>query len=91
MGVLMPMGARSSPVWRVYCSANPIHSATTSNMLTCRARPVPVRWRSNSAARMPDRAYMAAPTSARGGPALAGASGVPVMEHAPASAWISKS
>ena len=54
-------------------------------------RPLPVRPRSISAERMPLYAYMPAAMSAIEQPALAGSSGVPVIDRKPDSLWISRS
>jgi hypothetical protein len=54
-------------------------------------RPLPVRPRSISAARMLLYAYMPAAMSAMEAPALLGSSGVPVTETKPASLWIRRS
>ena len=53
MGVLIPLGWRSSPVCRVYCRANPMNSEMTSNILMLMAAPTPVRSRAYSAASTP--------------------------------------
>ena len=69
----------------------PIHSAVASNIETSIVAPAPVRSRRKSAAWTAERTYIPVAMSETGTPVLAAASGVPVIEHRPDSAWISMS
>jgi hypothetical protein len=68
-----------------------IQSAMASNIEIEIAAPSPVRPRAISASRIASYAFMPAAMSQTDTPTRAGASGPPVTEATPASAWISMS
>ena len=84
----MRLGSAPPSCW---ISGTAIQSAMASNIEIEMAAPSPVRSRAMSASRMASQAFMPAAMSQTETPTRAGASGPPVIEASPDSAWISMS